>query len=546
MPTIPANPDAADFLAALAQEHRSQASLAARSAAVRARPGLEQIRQAIADQLRGSQGISAAYRGGEVNRMNAWWQPASSSADGRNSNPSLLLARARDLADNDPLAGAAIQRFVENTAPIEVDAAVESDDPDGLNDPFNSESDRLWREWKEQADYSGEETFDELQQAAIRTVAASGEAILLECALPIGGLRRVPLCYQLLDADAIDESFDRDQSANQNAIRRGIEFDRAGRRVAYYLLTEQTGYDSRGARYPAARVQHLFRRLWRGQTRGVTWLAPVMMFLKNLNWYLDNELTAAGICSLFAAVIESDSAANGGGIGLQSPDGQTQDVNGNYLTALGAGIVATLRKGETIKTVDPQRPAANAAPWIDLMTGLIANGLGMSRLALTKDWSKTNYSGGKGNQLDDRRLWRRLQAWFGKTPLAVRRRWTTQMFAFDQFTTASSRDYFRDPAHWLAGEILPPGWEWLDMAKEVDADLRAIAGNLLSYKEVFARTGRDYRRIWRQSHRERQLATTLGFEFPTNLPNGPAPQGPARSTDDQAPSNDPENSPEEE
>jgi capsid protein len=101
------------------------------------------------------------------------------------------------------------------------------------------------------------------------------------------------------------------RSPADNTCFEGIEFDRAGRRVAYWIYDEHPGGGlswkmPTSRRVPAADVIHAFRVDRPGQYRGVPWAAPVIMTLWDLADYEDAELVRQKIAACFAVFYIGD------------------------------------------------------------------------------------------------------------------------------------------------------------------------------------------------------------------------------------------------
>lgn len=505
------------FLAGLAAEHREAERIKVRSQDVR----------------------GGGYEGGRVTRLNQHWQPSHRSADAAiGENASLLLARSRDLVRNEPVAEAAMSRIVENViGPEGLDLDASARVGDDLDDEFNAEADAKFMAWCEsEADASGHGSMADLQELMLREVGEGGEVLILEVADRTKG-RTVPIAFQLLEAEQLDAGKDRPAGTQGNEIRRGVELDGAGRPVAYWIFDRhpndyQLGKYADSVRVPAERVIHLFYRRRARQSRGVSWFATVIRTLKDLGWYTENELQASAIGALFAAVIKSDSGAGGQAMGLAPPDGAEEtDDDGNYFEDLGPGIVARLKPGESIETVKSDRPNSGAEPWINLILQLVALGLGMSRLALLKDYRGINYSGARGNELADRKYWRRLQRWFARPLLEMRRRWLKQAVALGVVKSISPQQLQADPQRWMAATVQAPGWEWVDPVKEMEADREAIKARLLTFKDAFSRRGKD----WRAEFRQMKVEGAYGEELELTMPTDPPPEAVAPAAPGAAP-----------
>jgi lambda family phage portal protein len=119
----------------------------------------------------------------------------------------------------------------------------------------------------------------------------------------------VPLKLQVLESEHLDSSKD-GALPNGNIIRSGIEFDKAGKRVAYYLYREHPGENALltnlnidSVRIPAKEILHIYKPLRPGQIRGEPWLSNVLLKLHELDQYEDAELVRKTTAAMFAGFV---------------------------------------------------------------------------------------------------------------------------------------------------------------------------------------------------------------------------------------------------
>lgn len=518
---MPVDSDAREFLAGLEREHRGSSAVNERTRVV-----TEQLVAAIqANHRANASGAGVGYNGGQITRLNQYWVPAHSSPDGAIAqHGSLLLARARDLERNNELASAAVDRIVENVlgpSGFDLNAAARIGEEE-LED-FNKEADDFWELYcDEYIDFEGELSFADMQELQLRETVTAGACIVLEVHDPDPS-RLVPICFQLLEVEQMDDSQDRPATAKGNRIRGGIELNEKNRRVGYWLFGEhpnetQWGLGVTSKFYPASRVNYFYHPRRARQKRGVTWFATPIQRIRDLLWYLENELTASAVGALLTAVIKTEAGSGPSAAGLSLPGGlPSTDPYGNYLEALGPATIARIRPNESIEQIKSERPNNGAGPWTDLMVGLICMGLGPSRLALTKDYRGTTYSGARGNELADRKLWRKLQRWNARPWSKIRRRVIAQGIALGKFRTVTPDQFMRNPILYGMTQVHAPGWDWVDPTKEVLADLMAIAGGLENYTTVHARRGSDVRSFGRQRVNELKYFEKIGLKVANPL-----------------------------
>lgn len=479
-----------------------------------------------------------AYKGGSLDRLYRAWMPAHRSGDtaiGENWN--LLTSRIRDLFRNEPVMKnlrRALAKHVIGTG-ICTFADVMSD-PETPDDIFNDESDDLFETWsEEEADVEGRLDWAQMQWMHFCEVMESGESFLLKCIDP-DPARSLPLCYQLLEPEQLDESRDQRADASGNKIVRGIEYNKRGQAVAYYFFDAHpydtyTGYSAKSERIPAERVIHSFLPNRSSENRGVTWFACNVQSSKDLDWYLGNEMTAAALGALLTLIVKRK---NGAGMGLgfaggaSSSPGDT-DVWGNSLVKLGRGTVADIGPDDEVTVAESKRPNRDAAPFIKLILMLQSMGVGISQLRATGDYSQSSYTSARGAHLDDQAFFAVLQKWASRSFIKpVRKAHTIQAAGYGLFESVSPRQFKNSMRKMLRTTVQPPGREQLDPEMETKAAGDRISGLFSTWREECGLRGRHWRRVAIQQKRERDYFKSIGLE-PQFGTTPPAARGDDRS-----------------
>ncbi|WP_407941244.1 phage portal protein [Mesorhizobium xinjiangense] len=201
-----------------------------------------------------------------------------------------LAARARYLVGNNPLAAAGVQAWVSQAVGVGIKPSSLHADA-GTRDALTAR----FTEWTDQADDEGRTDFYGVQADLFKSMVTTGEGLALMISTPAG------LRIRVLDPEQLDASH---TVALDNGARviSGVEFDRHGQRVAYHIFDHPPGLDAgfqrQRRRVPAEDVIHTFRRDWPGQVRGISWFAPVLLRLADLDSWSDAQLTARCAASL--------------------------------------------------------------------------------------------------------------------------------------------------------------------------------------------------------------------------------------------------------
>lgn len=453
-----------------------------------------------------------SYDAAQTNRLNSNWRTANRSADAELQDAAdIIRSRSRSLVRNNAYARGIIRARCRNI----IGSGIR---PQSRTDSLttNEERENAWNKWQSACDLTGRLSFYEMQKLISREVDEAGECLVRFINRTPDRTQTVPLTLELIEADRIasDTYLSGKSPATGNEIRRGVELDAEGRTVAFWLYKQNPNgvntLTQEAKRYPAAQFAHLYREERIGQTRGVSIFAPVVNWLKNLGYYVENEMQSSAIASCFTAAITTLAGAADGG--LLSNAGESSDSDGNTFEYMEPGMIARLMPGEDVKTLNPSRSQSEAKVWVDLMLRSMAVGTGLSYERLSRDYSQTNYSSNRASDLEDRREFTSEQDWFVSHLCAP----TWQRF-FSAAVTANVPGFpgplelIQNPDLIAAVTWQPPGWEWVDPLKEQEASAAAIGSNLSTVAEEAGKRGRDWRDVYRQRAEERRYADQLGL-----------------------------------
>ena len=456
----------------------------------------------------GSAGMN--YSGAQFSRLTQdWiWAPIASADQEARWDIARLRARARELRRNNPYVARYAEMVKENVIGhdgIRLQARVAN----AAGDPDISINDRIeeaWAAWSEPDQASADASLSWLDHEllAAETAAIDGEGLVR---LLRGYPNDFGFAVQALDIDLLDHTYSRTASARENEIRMGVEIDHWGKPVNYWLWTVHP-YDINGSGgrerepVPAEDIIHL-RRVGRpGQTRSVSWLAPVLLPLKMLGGFAEAELIAAR------------TAASAMGFYIQNPedvdDPDSAAGEGDLTFEAEAGTFNLLPPGVTdFKSFSPQHPNVQFDKFVKSVVRWIAGGLSVSYNALGNDLESVNYSSIRAGELAARDHWRVLHRWI-ETHLhrRVYREWL-------KFGTASGAIEIptRNVDRWFAHRWMPRGWPWVDPLKDVTAAAAAMQLKISGRRRFLAQEGRDLEDTFRDIKEERELAETYGIEL---------------------------------
>lgn len=372
-----------------------------------------------------------------------------------------LRARSRDLVRNNPFAARAVAAIAQNA----VGTGIVVRAPELMSEE--------WRRWVDRCDADGALDFYGIQTLVARAVVESGECLVrFRPRRPEDGIEP-PLQLQVLEPDFLDES--KNGQTDTGYVISGIQYDLVGRRVGYWLYSWHPGERMPGTAMPtssfvpASHVLHIYRKDRPGQERGVPWLAPVIMRLRDLDDYEEAELVRKKIEACFAAFVV-------GGDPMRSIGAARTDSAGQRIEQFEPGMIAYLGDSEDVRFATPQ-PSAGYSEYVRHQLRAIAAGLGMPYEVLTADLSQTNYSSIRAGMLEFRRMIDQFR-WQVLIPQLCQPVW-------DRFAQALGFDYDMQVT-WT-----PPRWEWVDPAKEADAMQANIRNGLMTWREAVSEMGYD-------------------------------------------------------
>ena len=335
---------------------------------------LRRLRQRQALQL-----MQRAYEGAKAGRRTDGWVTA-----GNGANAEIAPARARirdrsrDLVRNNPYAAKAVNALVSNLVGTGIVPRARA-----KRTATAKAADQLWLQFAASCDAEGLTDFGGLQALIVRSLVESGEVLVRFRERRVEDGLAVPLQLQLLEPDHLDSS-KTEELSNGGYILQGIEFDALGRRRAYWLFPSHPG-ENRGRALvsrpvPARQVLHLFERLRPGQVRGVSWFAPVILKLRDLDDYDDAELMRKKIEACFAAFVT----------GAQDEEtlGRPSSIHsGDRVESFEPGMIEYLEPGKDVKFASP---SANGgyAEYMRLQLHAVAAGVGLTYELLTGDLSQ--------------------------------------------------------------------------------------------------------------------------------------------------------------
>ena len=373
-------------------------------------------------------------------------------------------------------------------------------------------------------------TWPEMLHLIVRSLAQDGEVLLRH----VPGARN-PWGYsvQLLDADLLDEQLGNAapvRLSNGNLVIMGVEVEPEYRRpVAYWLLNAHPSEPQsvglpKYTRVDASEIEHIYLQTRPGQTRGVTWFAPVMFTMQMRAKYEEAALTAAriGAASTYGVTYDPEKLA---GTGITPRPGEShvpQEVE--------PGLIPRFAPGETPVNLPMNYPDGDMAPFLKNFDLSQAAGLNVSKASLTGDLSDANFSSLRAGKIAERDFFRVI--WnlvCTRTCKPVYREWV-------RYAALNLRIPPREVGLYLAAaQWNGRGWPFVQPVDEAQANKIAVQMGWKTNSQICAEQGTDFEDNVTRLAEENQFAADLGVTLgdPADQPANVAPPPTEDLTPDQ-------------
>jgi lambda family phage portal protein len=452
------------------------------------------------------------YEGASVSaRMGDWGMSSAGPTASLIGGLGALRSRARNLERNTPTVKGGLDSFVSNLVGTDISPNWNLD-----NQAQKDELQQLWEDSQVEADFYGVSDFYGTIEITARAMIRDGEQLArFHDVDPAEGLL-VPLQVQLLEADHLDAGYN-DISPDGNEIRFGIEW-KNGRRKKYWLYGDHPGENfllgSNLNRIPvdAADIAHVFRPLRAGQARGISWLAPIIAKLREIDIYDDAEVVRKRTAALWGGFIYSDTPVNDrasmGGVNKGTSNGVSS-------IELKAGTFPVLKNGMKIAFSETADVGNNYLSFMKTQFRLIARGLGITYEQLSGDLEGVTYTSLRAGLIEFRRLCETIIArtlvfqycrpWVN--------RWIYTAVLNGTTKTISVSEYLRNPRIFHRVDWNLDGWDFTDPLKDRVAEQMDIRNGIETRGQKVAKRGNNIDKVDRQNAAEKKRAEELGLVY---------------------------------
>lgn len=450
----------------------------------------------------------ARYDGAKTGKRTAGWLSSGASANAEISVDLVKLReRSRELIRNNHFAAKAVQSWKSAVIGAGINAR--------YSDP---KIQAAWDAWQRSCSADGLAHFAAVQAMVCQTVFESGECLVRYRQRRYADGLQPPFQIQVLEPDYLDLGLTK--TVEGGYIIQGVEFNKFGQRVAYWLFGQhpgdvlntgvRNGLSMTAQRVPAAEVLHIFEPSRPGQVRGVPRLAPVMLVMRDLDDWEDSELVRKKTESTVA-------------IGITSPEGddfqfgsEVFDASGNRVTSMEPGMILKLKPGEDVKFNQPAYAGGYEAYKVSRTQDLAA-GVAMPFEVLTGNYSKSNYSSSRMGVVD-----------YGRNVSA--HQWNLMIPVLCDGVAgwfAREMQQFENVPGIALPEWDPPAFDLLDRESEAKADQTMLQIGTMTFAQAAARQGYDPRKQLDEIAEYAQQLKDAGVDFFGGKQNAQAKNEPA-------------------
>lgn len=450
---------------------------------------------------------------GTGRRALGWMAPDVSPNSAVLWNLTTLRNRSRGARRNDGFAKSPIDKLVDNLIGTGIKPLSRAVDVN-----LRAQIQALFERWTDESDADGLLDYYGQQTQATRAWLEAGEVFVrLRPRFAEDGLS-VPLQLQVIEPELCPHTHNAFAPGSGNKIRAGIEFDRIGRRVAYWFHPSRPGdlqdFDSGSlVRVGADLVIHLYDPLRPGQLRGLPLLTPALVKLFDLQKFDDATLLRQQLSNMFVGFLTNEGATDGAD-SLHPLTNQTaaQTSTGKPMLGLEPGLFQELDPGQGVEFSEPPAVGEMYPEFMRQQLMAVSTATGVPYEVITGDMRNLNDRIMRVILADFRR---HIQAWQHQIIgfQLCRRVYLSWMYrAFISGALPIPNSYLQDPDPITSVKFIPQGWPYLHPVQDVEADQKAIRNGFTSRAAVVSERGEDVEDIDQQQSDDNARADALKLQ----------------------------------
>lgn len=502
---------------------------------------LRQVAQAMQTQLTQPTSttktrVKNRYDAGGQGRRLAGWNPPKTSPNTAIAQLERIRERARDSSRNDWTAASGVQKWTTTLVGIGITPRWKRIKSKTKKAAVTD----LWTRFGRRADADCVLDIYAMQSMVVRTWFDGGECFARRRnRFPDAGYP-VPMQIQLLESDMVPmlDATVRQGLPIGHEIKSGIEFDKRGQRVAYWVYKSHPGdafqnYNGEElVRVAASEMCHIFEPKRPGQIRGVSESAPILAKLRNVGDYEDATLERQKIANLFVGFISRKLPEYGDlDVDPLTGDPLETEVAPPPLAGLQPGLMQTLADGEEVNFSNPPEAGTTYSDYMRTSHIGTSAGMGMPYELLTGDIKDISDRAlriviNEFRRLAEQRQWQivipmfcqRVVEWFAEAALLM--------------GEISQRDLLdvSNPEH------APHGWPDIHPTQDIEGQIAAVGAGFRSQSSVISARGDDPDAVAEEQAEDDKRMQTLKigpYSAAAKLAAAPAPAASGKTTDNE-------------
>lgn len=367
-----------------------------------------------------------------------------------------------------------------------------------------------WKEWgkKGTCTVCGRYSWRDVKRIALRSMARDGNALIRKVRGD-AARNRFGFALQLWEIDHLDlQKFDTLRDGGE--IRFGIEYNSAGRVVAYHLRARHPGdlYSASSPsgqviRVTAEEVYHLFIAERAEQSIGVPWIVSAITRLRQLGAFEEAATIAARLGASKAGFFEREGTKDG------DFEGEGVDDAGRPIMDASPGTFESLPPGWKLADWSPEYPNIATGDFRKAMLRGVGTSLGMSYNTLGNDLEAVNFSSARVGLFEEREGWKSIQVFCAENlwePVFSDWLVASLLSAAINLPIAKLRNFDRPV-------FKARRWPFIDPLKEITAAKGAIALRLSSRRQFIEESGGDVDDVFHDNLDDEKLAESMGLSL---------------------------------
>lgn len=463
---------------------------------------------------------------GRGRRMASWQAPSSGPNQAINAGLQTLRDRSSDAARNDWTGESVLQKWSTTLIGIAITPRFRRITATARRTEIND----LWADFVKQADADCVLDLYGMQTLAVRSWIERGEMFARRRFRSFRDGLRVPVQVQLLESDMVP-NFDADTFQGitaGNRIRSGIEYDRKGTRIAYWVYKEHPNDQNTGTgnipaasdliRVVAEDMLHMFEPKRIGQRRGVPTMAPILAKLRGVADFEDTTLERQKLANLIVGFISRDLPSldptdPNVASALTGLDAQL-DSEASPLLPMKPGLMQELEDGQKVTWSNPPDAGVNYSEY--MRTSHLGTTAGTG---LPYELAVGDIKGVSDRTLrvviNEFRRFASQRQWQIVIPQFCQRivEWFADAAALTGDITLAERDMV------VRAEHAPHGWEYIHPTQDVQGKVLEVQNGFRSRSSVIGEKGDDPDVVDKERAEDAKRERDLDLPV-TGLPDG--------------------------